>query len=271
VAPARPRLVATDLDGTVVRSDGTISPRTVAALASVEHAGSTLVFVTGRPSRWMHPVAEATGHHGLAVCANGAVVYDLHAETVLSCRPIELEVVRDVAHRLRAALPGVGFAVERLTGLAYEHAYTPRWPVGASAVDGAEELFALSGPDDHVVKLLARVEGMLADDLLEAAREVAGDAVELTHANSADCLLEISASGVSKATTLASVCEARAVDASDVLAFGDMPNDLPLLAWAGTAYAVANAHPDVLAAVRLHTASNDDDGVARVLEPLFYR
>lgn len=267
--PPRPRLVATDLDGTIVRSDGTISPRTVDALARVEQAGSTLVFVTGRPPRWMHPVAESTGHHGLAICANGAVVYDMHAERVVSCRPIEQRVVREVADRLRDALPGVGFAIERLTGLAYEPGYRPRWLVNAAPVSEYEELFGQAGADDHVVKLLARVEGAAADDLLVAAREVAGEAVELTHANSADCLLEISAAGVSKATTLALLCESRAVDASDVLAFGDMPNDLPLLAWAGTAYAVANAHPDVLAAVHRHTAGNDDDGVARVLERVF--
>lgn len=265
----RPRLVATDLDGTVVRPDGTISPRTVAALAAVEEAGSTLVFVTGRPPRWMHPVAEATGHHGLAICANGAVVYDLHAEVVVECRPLEIDVVREVAERLGDALPGVGFAVERLTGLAYESAYRPRWLVDAAPVSSSEELFVLADEADKVVKLLARVEGMAADDLLAAARKVAGEAVELTHANSADCLLEISAAGVSKATTLAMLCASRGIGADEVLAFGDMPNDLPLLAWAGTAYAVANAHPDVLEAVALHTAANDEDGVAVVLETMF--
>ncbi|MGH8866927.1 MAG: Cof-type HAD-IIB family hydrolase [Actinomycetes bacterium] len=264
-----PWLVATDLDGTVVRSDGTISPRTVAALARVEDAGAGLVFVTGRPPRWMHPVAEATGHHGLAICANGAVVYDMHAERVVASHEIAGPVVRDVVARLRDALPGVGFAVERLTGLAYEESYRPRWRTAATPVDDLDDVLTADEPDDPVVKLLARLEDMAADDLLASARSVAGDGVELTHANSADCLLEISAAGVSKATTLAGLCADRGVDAQDVLAFGDMPNDLPLLAWAGTAYAVANAHPDVLAAVTLHTAANDEDGVAEVLERYF--
>src|SRR3712207_3885891 len=80
---APPRLVASDLDGTLVRSDGTVSDRTRAALEAVEAAGSVLVLVTGRPPRWMHPVVEATGHRGIAVCANGALVYDLHTERVV--------------------------------------------------------------------------------------------------------------------------------------------------------------------------------------------
>jgi hydroxymethylpyrimidine pyrophosphatase-like HAD family hydrolase len=64
------------------------------------------------------------------------------------------------------------------------------------------------------------------------------------------------------------VCADLGVDASQVVAVGDQPNDLPMLEWAGRSYAVANAHPEVLAAVDHVTASNDDDGVAQVLESL---
>jgi hydroxymethylpyrimidine pyrophosphatase-like HAD family hydrolase len=84
-------------------------------------------------------------------------------------------------------------------------------------------------------------------------------------------LLEISASGVSKATTLARLCEQQGIGRHEVVAFGDMPNDLPMLAWAGTAFAVANAHADVLSAVDRRTASNDQDGVALVVEDLLRR
>lgn len=260
-APRRPRLVATDLDGTIVRSDGTISERTVKALAAVEDAGINLVFVTGRPPRWMAPVAEATGHHGLAICANGAVVYDLHEERVVESFPLAVVVAKEVVRRLRAALPDVGFAVERVDAFTHEPAYRPRWNPNVD-VRVAEGDALLGEP---MMKLLARHETLDADALLAKAREVLGDLAECTHSSTSG-LLEVSATGVSKATTLARLCEQRGVDAADVLAFGDMPNDLPLLAWAGSAYAVANAHPEVLAAVERHTASNDDDGVAHVLE-----
>src|SRR3954447_11867547 len=89
----RTRLVATDLDGTALRTDGTISPRTAAAFARVEEAGATLVFVTGRPPRWMHTVAGAVRHRGLAICANGALVYDLHTEEIVEAHLIAPDIL----------------------------------------------------------------------------------------------------------------------------------------------------------------------------------
>jgi Cof subfamily protein (haloacid dehalogenase superfamily) len=261
------RVVATDLDGTAVRSDGTVSGRTRRAIAQAEDAGATVVFVTGRPPRWMAPVAEATGHRGLAICANGAFVYDLHDERVVEEHLLSPEVARQLTDRLRAELPEVSFAVEWSSRFGHEPGYRPRWPVPADTLVTQVEAL-LSEP---VAKLLARHEGMDADELLVRARAVLGDEVAtLTH-SSRDGLLEVSAAGVSKATTLAALCRQRGFDAADVIAFGDMPNDLPLLAWAGHSVAVANAHPDVLAAADEVTGSNDEDGVAQVLERLLTR
>jgi Cof subfamily protein (haloacid dehalogenase superfamily) len=259
-----PRLVATDLDGTIVGPGELISDRTVRALHLVQERGVPVVFVTGRPHRWLADVADRTGHTGLAICANGAVVYDLHTEQVVAHHPLSIEVGLEVSRLLRDALPDVGFAVETLDGYAREQSYRPRWDAGTERRLGqVDEIL-----EDATVKLLVRHESMAADPLLAAAREIVGDLAELTH-SSTEGLLEISAAGVSKATTLAELCDERGLTADDVLAFGDMPNDLPMLAWAGTSYAVANAHPEVLAAVRLHTASIDEDGVAQVLERVF--
>jgi hydroxymethylpyrimidine pyrophosphatase-like HAD family hydrolase len=122
-----------------------------------------------------------------------------------------------------------------------------------------------------VSKLLGRREGMGADELLALARAVVGESVAtLTH-SSIDGLLEISALGVTKASTLAGLLDDRGLGAADVVAFGDMPNDIELLSWAGLGVAVANAHADVLAVADEITASNNDDGVAVVLERLFAR
>jgi len=262
-----PQLVACDLDGTVVRSDGTISPRTRAALARVEESGATLVFVTGRPPRWMHPVAEETGHRGLAICANGALVYDLHDERVVESFLLDASTLRKAMDTLRARIPDAAFGVEYGTSFAHEQSYLLRWDVGRPHVAIVEAGRLAERP---AAKLLLRHEGREADDLLDAARDVLEDLVEVTHSSASGAgLLEISALGVSKASTLARLCDERRVPAEAVLAFGDMPNDLPMLAWAGTAYAMANAHPDVLAAVDRHTASNDEDGVAVVLERAF--
>ncbi len=259
-----PRLVASDLDGTLVRSDLTVGPRTLAVLERVEAAGVPFVMVTGRPPRWMAQVSEQTGHRGLAVCANGAVLYDLHTEQVVRSHLLDASAAAEVVAALRRDVPGVAFAAEASdTGFGHEPDYRVRYDVADLRVAPVEELTAAG-----VTKLLVRHEGMTGDELLAAARASLGDTATLTH-SSGDGLLEISAAGISKASGLAALVEDRGLTADDVVAFGDMPNDLPMLAWAGHAVAMANAHPEVLALADEVTASNDDEGVAQVLERWF--
>lgn len=261
----RPELVATDLDGTVIRRDGTVSDRTRAALSMVEEAGSVVVFVTGRPPRWMHEVAEQTDHRGLAVCANGALLYDLHNESVLASHLISADALHDVCDAIRRELPDVDFSVERDTEFVHEPQYVMPWDSGMPWVRAApiEELCG-----KPAAKLLVHHATMEPDDLLALVRAAADGLAEFTHSSRIG-IIEVSALGVSKASGLAQVCEERGIAAADVVAFGDMPNDLPMLAWAGVAYAVANAHPDVLATVDNIAPAVDDDGVAQVLETLF--
>ncbi|RKN38029.1 HAD hydrolase family protein [Streptomyces hoynatensis] len=265
-----PRLIATDLDGTLLRDDKTVSPRTVAALAAAEAAGIAVIFVTGRPARWMGVVSEHVHGHGLAICGNGAAVVDLHrGSALIQVRPLPQDNALAVVRALRAAAPGVTFAVERTVGFHHEPAYPPLAADPAAVVAPVEKLLA-AGPDpaaQPVLKLLAYHERLGPDEFLALAREVAADQAQFTR-SSPSALLEISALGVSKATTLADRCRRRGIPPSAVLAFGDMPNDLEMLAWAGTSYAMANAHPAVLAATDRHTASNEEDGVAVVIEEL---
>ncbi len=254
--------MATDLDGTLLRSDGTLDARTLRALQAVEAAGALLVLCTARPARWLAPLAAAAGRHGLAVCANGGVIFSVHEEQVIEQFPIGVEVAREVVDRLRRALPEGAWAVERPQAFAREPAYVPRWPVpDDTVVDAIDGL--LSVPP---VKLMMRHPHLTVADLAARARELVGHLVEVTYSSSEDALLEISAAGVSKASALASLCADRGIAAEHVLAFGDMPNDLPMLAWAGRGVAVANAHPEVLAAADEVTAANDAAGVAQVLE-----
>ncbi|MET9063631.1 HAD family hydrolase [Streptosporangium sandarakinum] len=260
-----PRLVATDLDGTALRSDGTVSDRTVAAFARVEEAGATLVFVTGRPPRWMRPVAGAVRHRGLAICANGALVYDLHTERVVQSRLITPDILEEVVGRLRAEFSELTFSVEYEGGYAHESSF--RLDRADSRTAGLlVEAAALT--ERPCAKLLALHPRMDPDALNDAVCELVGDLVTPTH-SSGRALIEMSARGVTKATALAALAETQDVVRTDSIAFGDMPNDLPMLHWAGTSYAVANAHAEVLAAVDHVTAANDDDGVAEVLEDLY--
>lgn len=257
------RLIASDLDGTLLRSDGSVSERTVRALQSAEAAGLVVVIASGRPSRWMRPVAAALGHTGMAICANGAVVYDMHTDSVAATRPLSRATVLQVAGIVRAAIPGVAFAIETAyDGFAKEPGYRSHYDDVAVTprMGRIEELAA-----DDVVKLLVRHEHLDPDDLLVWAKKLAGDLVELTH-SSRSGLLEVSAAGVTKASTLSHLAGDLKIGPHEVIAFGDMPNDLPMLAWAGAGYAVANAHADVLGSGARAAPPNDEDGVAQVIE-----
>jgi Cof subfamily protein (haloacid dehalogenase superfamily) len=263
VAVASPRLIATDLDGTLLRRDGTVSPRTIAALAAAEAAGIEVFFVTGRPARWMGVVAEHLAGHGVAILSNGAAFYDLRAQRLIEAFPLPEDDALAVAHALRAALPGTAYAVERAGSFRREPAY-PAFEADTATPAPVDVLLA---PDraEPLLKMLAKHDSMDPDAFLATAVDVSGGRAEITR-SSDTALIEVSGLGVSKASALARCCARRGVSAAEVVAFGDMPNDLGMLGWAGTSYAVANAHPDVLAATTHRTAANEDDGVARVIE-----
>jgi Cof subfamily protein (haloacid dehalogenase superfamily) len=260
------RMVATDLDGTVVRADGTISPRTVAALDACQRLGIDIVFVTGRPPRWMADVVEQTGHRGFALCVNGALVYDLADERVVRSHPISRADVLEAQRRLLDAVPDATFAVETLAGFRREEDYLTRWDTGAEQLVGPLENLLVDDP--VVLKLLCRNESSNSDDLLEVAHSVLDGVAKPTHSNPHDTLLEVSALGVSKAASVAELAAERGIEQSDVVAFGDMPNDLELLAWAGRGYAMTGGHPDAIAAAPHLAPPCEDDGVAQVLEGL---
>lgn len=259
------RLVATDLDGTIVRTDGTVSDRTRAAFAGAERAGVGVVLVTGRPPRWMHTMAEDTGHRGLAILSNGAIVYDLHEERIIEQHPLDPATASEVVAALREELPGLVFAVERGGRFGHEPAWIPRYalPDGVLVAD-VEELL-----EEPMVKLLARHDELSGDEMVARARVVVGEAATVTHSGvGTSGMLEISGPGVTKASALARLAAQLGTGPEGTVAFGDMPNDLPMLAWAGHSVAVANAHPEVQVLADEVTASNDDDGVALVVERL---
>lgn len=266
---ALPRLIATDLDGTLLRNDKSVSARTIAALAAAEAAGIEVFFVTGRPARWMGVVSEHVHGHGLAICANGAVVTDLRdGRRIIRVRPLEQADALAVVHALRAVAPGVTFAVERTEGIHYEPDYPPFHLDPGAVVGPVEKLLTDSSAefyDQPVLKLLAHHPELDPDAFLTLGRGAAGAHAEFTR-SSPSALLEVSGRGVSKASTLARSCQERGIAPTEVVAFGDMPNDLAMLGWAGTSYAMANAHPEVLDATTHRTGSNEEDGVAVVIE-----
>lgn len=267
-AAERPALVATDIDGTLLGVDRSISAYTARVLARITAAGTPVVLVTGRPIRWLRLVYDQLDVPLPAICANGAVVYDPTADEVLRADPLAPDLLAEVARRLRAAVPGVSLAVEIVDSRQMRHdAHFPvRWEADLTLIRPVgvpEELLAVPA-----VKLLVRAGEQDPDEFTAVVAQVVAGLAEATH-SSRSGLVEISAAGVTKAAGLAWYCDRLGIAAPQVLAFGDMPNDVPMLTWAGRAVAVANAHPAVLAIADEVTSANTEDGVAAYLDRVF--
>ena len=263
----RPRLIASDMDGTLLRSDDTVSDATVAELRRWQDDGVPVVLATGRPPRWMHRIRRVLPT-GTAVCCNGAVLLDLERFEIVEEDALPPAVLQRITAGLRAQQPDTWFAVEYGLEFRHEPVYRPRWDVDAPGVAEAplEEMVAAPA-----AKLLARHEDLGRDEFMVLVERVVGDLATVTNSSS-DALAEISARGVTKATGIGKIAARYGVGPEDVVVFGDMPNDIAGFDWVreagGRAVAMAHAHPDLLAAATDVTGTNDDDGVAAFLASL---
>jgi Cof subfamily protein (haloacid dehalogenase superfamily) len=267
----RPKLVATDLDGTLLNSAGEVSPRTRAALAACWDAGIPVVGVTGRGPRLLDSVRAALDGRGIAVLAQGGFVVDLERDEVLRTVALPRAQAEAVIERIEAVTGTLVLAVEDAAQqaevharLRVQHGFDWPYPEGAQLLSRDELL-----PAEAVLKVFLRSPGLDQDELLARARSVVDPAdAELTHAGLG--FIEVLPPGITKASGLQMALERYGVGFGDVLVFGDMPNDLPMLGAVkeagGRAVAVANAHPAVRALTSEVTSGHEADGVARYLE-----
>jgi Cof subfamily protein (haloacid dehalogenase superfamily) len=267
VAPPRVAMLATDLDGTLLDRRGRVSERTVAAIAAARAAGLFVVPATARTPCSMHIACDPALVGPLAVCSNGGVVYDVDRRQVLNHRQLSNDLVIELITTLRAAHGELRFAIEVLDELIYEVGTLSPHEVAAwgfSHPGVGDLLHALDGP---ATKLGCWIPGLAGDQAAAFASEVIGaGVVEITSAGASWAL--ISPLGVTKAAGLALAAEALGIAPDQVMAVGDEHNDLPMLAWAGTAAAVANACPEVLAAADWVIGAHHEDAVAELLESL---
>jgi Cof subfamily protein (haloacid dehalogenase superfamily) len=263
----KPRLIASDMDGTLLRWDDTVSEATVAELERWRADGVPIVLATGRPPRWMQRIREVL-RHGTAICCNGAVLLDLESFEVLDEVALEPELLDSITSELRRRQPDTWFAVEYGFEFRHEPIYKPRWDVDVPGVAEATLDEMVAAP---VAKLLARHEELGPDEFVAVVEDVIGGRATVTHSSS-DALAEISAVGVTKASGLARVAEQHGIGPEDVVFFGDMPNDIAAFEWVrsggGRAVAMAHAHPDLMAVATDVTGTNEDDGVAAFLQSL---
>ncbi|WP_144629830.1 MULTISPECIES: HAD family hydrolase [Arthrobacter] len=260
------RLVASDVDGTIMGHDGVITTRTRNAFAAVREAGVQVVFVTGRPPRWLGPLAEQLGHDGPVICSNGAMIWDMAGGELLSADALTREDVLRIQGIIRELHPEAGFAAECVNGLQLEEDFRRAHAGSRPAEQLCAPLEESLGVEDRVVKFLAVSPVLSAEEFHALVVEAVGPLAHVTHSDPRFSLLEISAPGITKAHTLERYAASLGIDASEVVAFGDMPNDVQMLSWAGEGYAMTGGHPEALASTSFRAPSLADDGVAQVLE-----
>ncbi|WP_051094930.1 Cof-type HAD-IIB family hydrolase [Streptomyces sp. LaPpAH-108] len=265
-APPLPALIATDLDGTLLRGDDTVSGRSRAALAGAVRAGARHLVVTGRPVPRVRGLLESLGAGGLAVCGQGAQVYDAGAGRMLWSVRLDRELAETALGKIEAEVGQVYAAVDQdgVDGLTLiEPGYLmPHPTLPAVRVDRRDDLWRAP-----VSKVLLRHPGLSDDELTEAARSVVGSLATVTM--SGPGTVELQPCGITKATGLALAAEHLGLGRADTIAFGDMPNDIPMFQWAAHGVAMANAHRELRAVADEITLSHEDDGVAVVLERVY--
>ncbi|MFI9625233.1 HAD family hydrolase [Streptomyces sp. NPDC052042] len=266
--PPAHRLVATDLDGTLLRRDDTVSPRTRAALALAARAGARHLVVTGRPVPGVRRLLTGLGYRGPVVCGQGAQLYDAGAERMIRTITLDRDAADAALGKIEAQVGPVFAAVDQ-DGADGRTLIEPGYVMPHPALPAQRTLRRSELWSKPIIKVLIRHPELTDDALADAARSAVDGLASVTH--SGPGTVELQPCGVDKGSGLALAAEYLGVDARTAIAFGDMPNDLPMFRKAGHGVAMADAHPDLRAAADEVTSSNEDDGVAEVLERVFGR
>ncbi len=262
-----PRLIATDLDGTLLNAASQISARTVTAIATAVEAGIDVVVATGR-SHWSAlPIIAPLRHVRWLICSNGAVVIDRHQDSVVVERPLGDLVAKQTMLDVQAAFPEVGFAWETAAGLFYSEQFRAnRESARPGSVFGTTSPSVAETDQTGLLRLMVSHPSLTQHEWLDAVRPHIPDHLEVS-TSSAD-MVEVCGPGADKGLALAALCDQLGVPADAVVAFGDHANDLGMLRWAGTSYVMDNAEGRMKETHTLIAPHHDEDGVAQILDML---
>ena len=268
--PAEIRLIATDLDGTLLRRDKTISPRTAEAIRLAHAAGLQVVAATGRYPTTLAALLTPVDID-YAVASNGAQGYRLTTGELLFEETLPADSARAIIDFLSGELDGVRF--EAVADHGAVHYVQPGYRDLVTEYE--RRMFPLEYREadidtmldqEAIVKLAVRHPCATPEEMLDLLT-TAG--LRSYHATTSGApFLEISGPGVTKATGVAHLAGHLGFEPHQVLAIGDARNDVELLEWSGIGIAMGNAVPEALAAADHTTASNDEDGFARAVEGL---
>jgi len=258
-------LLALDVDGTLLTSNGALTTRTRDALHAADRAGWYVVVVTGRPIQYAWPVVHELGVGEYVVAANGATVGEVASGAILYQASLPGRDVLVAVAAARAVVEDLRLAITTPDGVRVEGGYDRIAPL--SKRDAVVVGDASPRPDDTVHSALLFVVGADATTLVNRVAPVLPPEVHVAPSGLPGSV-ELTAPGVNKGSGLAHLCERLGIERGQVVAFGDGLNDHELLVWAGRGVAMGNAAAETKALADEVTTSSDDDGVAVVVERL---
>ncbi len=262
------KLIASDLDGTLFTPEGQVSARTTRALQAAASKGVEVVVATGR-SHWSAvPRLEDVGCIRWLICSNGATLYDVEAGDIVLRRPIHDDHVAAVVEGLGREFPNVGFAWESPDGVFH----SDQWVSNRERTGGAFGVKPRPTRDlqigsEPILKLMVAHDTLVEYEWLDAMSVHVPTG--LSTSTSGAAFVEVTAAEANKGDALRLLCDQLGVDRDATIAFGDHSNDLGMLTWVGTGYAMANAAPRVTEIADATAPHHEDDGVAQVLEGIF--
>jgi Cof subfamily protein (haloacid dehalogenase superfamily) len=257
------RLLVSDIDGTLVRNDKTLSDAVAAAVARVRAAGIAVTLISARPPSGMLWIAKRLGLEGPIGAFNGGTVV-MPDGRIVSADHLSPEAAAEALRLLDK--PGVTpwlFADGNWYAQDRANSHLDRERLAAHV----EPIFA-----DDFTPLLARADklvGVSEDHVLLAhvdAEVKAALGAEANVARSQPYYLDVTAPTANKGDGIAALAEAYGVPLSAVAALGDQHNDLPMFARAGLSVAMGQAPDDVRAAAGHVARSNQEDGVADAID-----
>ena len=257
------RMIATDIDGTMLRSDGSLSPRVRDSLLAAQDAGIEVVPTTGRPYMVSTDVIEASTLDGYWIFANGAVTWHLGDDRLVRGHWITKESARQLVVELRAALPDAGFAIEMERAVSFEPGFEKLVPIRPAAGLHAD---VLDGLTNRVQKVLVFHPGLTVDKLFELVGRVVGDHAVPSYSGLS--FIEVAPTLVTKASAVEDLAADLGITRNEVATFGDNHNDVSMLEWANRSHAMANATRDAKEAAATIIGANDEDGLAIAVDEL---
>jgi len=253
-------VIASDLDGTLLRIDSTVSARTIEAVERAIDAGFVFVPVTGRPQPMAVDIVRQLPMVDYWVFGNGSTTWHQGRNEVLRNHSFSPEFAAEMINRTRAEIPNLCFGVDTAEGPLFEAGYS-------ALVPDLEALDPYSNVADHLTmpihKILVFEPAGVPSDLFGLLRPIVGNDGVVAHSGLA--FLEITENLIDKSTALADLAGDLGVTSADVATFGDYLNDIPMLSWAGQSFAIAHADPSVKASADHVIGSNEDDAVAGII------